>query len=165
MYLKYLVTLWLILQPFFGRSQNKKSYKVNTVAFYNLENLFDFEDDPLTFDNEWTPQGENRWTETAYRAKLRNTAQLISEIATDITKTAPSILGVCEVENTRVLEDLVNEHPLLKYDYGIIHFDSPDRRGIDVALLYQKRIFIPTHAKAYALYLYDDNDIIHLHHP
>lgn len=158
MNLKYVLTLGLLFLPFFGTSQNKKTYKVNTIAFYNLENLFDYEDDPLTFDNEWTPYGENRWTETAYRAKVNNMAQLIAEIGAEITGTAPALLGVCEAENRRVLEDLVNEPSLLKFDYGIIQFDSPDRRGIDVALLYQKRLFTPTNATAHTLYLYEDHD-------
>ena len=139
-------------------AQEKKQYKVNTVAFYNLENLFDYEDDPITFDDDRTPDGKDHWTEEIYNAKLKNMAKVIAEIGADVTGTAPAIIGVCESENRRVLEDLVNQEPLLKKDYGIIQFDSPDRRGIDVALLYQKRLFTPTHYKAYPLVIYDNND-------
>ncbi|RDK88714.1 endonuclease/exonuclease/phosphatase family protein [Marinirhabdus gelatinilytica] len=139
-------------------AQEKKQYKVNTVAFYNLENLFDYEDDPITFDDDRTPDGKDHWTEEIYNAKLKNMAKVIAEIGADVTGTAPAIIGVCETENRRVLEDLVNQEPLLKKDYGIIQFDSPDRRGIDVALLYQKRLFTPTHYKAYPLVIYDNND-------
>jgi endonuclease/exonuclease/phosphatase family metal-dependent hydrolase len=141
-----------------GNAQETKQYKVQTVAFYNLENLFDFEDDPLTFDDDRTPNGKDHWTEALYNAKLKNMAKVISEIGADITGSTPTIVGVCEIENRRVLEDLVNQEPLLKKDYGIIQFDSPDRRGIDVALLYQKRLFSPTHYKAFPLYIYADND-------
>jgi endonuclease/exonuclease/phosphatase family metal-dependent hydrolase len=140
-------------------SQEKKSYKIVTIAFYNLENLFDFEDDPLTFDDDRTPEGKDHWTEEIYNAKLFNMAKVISEIGKDITGTSPAIVGVCEIENRRVLEDLLNQAPLLQKDYGIVHFDSPDRRGIDVALLYQKKLFTPTHYTAHELLIYSDNDL------
>ncbi|MDN3722917.1 endonuclease/exonuclease/phosphatase family protein [Aequorivita sp. SDUM287046] len=139
-------------------AQSEKQYKVNTVAFYNVENLFDYEDDPLIFDEDRTPEGKDHWTQEIYEAKLANMAKVISEIGADVTGTAPAIMGVCEVENLRVLEDLVNQEPLVNKEYGIVHFDSPDRRGIDVALLYQKKIFTPTHYTNYELEIYDDQD-------
>jgi len=138
--------------------QNEKQYKVNTIAFYNVENLFDYEDDPLIFDDDRTPQGKDHWTQEIYEAKLANMAKVISEIGEDVTGTSPAIIGVSEIENRRVLEDLLNQEPLVKKDYGIVHFDSPDRRGIDVALLYQKKLFTPTNYKAYELVIYDDQD-------
>ena len=139
-------------------SQEKKSYKVITVAFYNVENLFDTENDPITFDDDRTPDGKDHWTEEIYQAKLKNMAKVIAEIGVDVSGTTPAIIGVCEVENIKVLEDLVNQEPLLKKDYGIVHFDSPDRRGIDVALLYRKKLFTPTNYKAHELIIYDNND-------
>ena len=139
-------------------AQEKKSYKVNTIAFYNVENLFDFEDDPITFDDDRTPDGKDHWTEEIYRAKLKNTAKVIAEIGSDVSGNAPALIGLCETENRRVLEDLVNQEALLQKDYGIIQYESPDRRGIDVALLYQKKLFNPTHHKAYELLIYDNND-------
>lgn len=138
--------------------QNEKQYKVNTIAFYNVENLFDYEDDPITFDDDRTPEGKDHWTQEIYEAKLANMAKVISEIGEDVTGTSPAIIGVSEIENRRVLEDLLNQEPLVKKDYGIVHFDSPDRRGIDVALLYQKKLFTPTNYKAYELVIYDDQD-------
>ena len=155
--------LWLFTFTFLitlpGKAQEKKTYKVNTVAFYNLENLFDFEDDPITFDDDRTPDGKDHWTEEIYKDKLKNMAQVISEIGADVTGTSPVLIGVCEVENRRVLEDLINQEALSNKDYGIVHFDSPDRRGIDVALLYQKKIFTPTNYEAHELKIYDDNDV------
>ena len=85
-------------------------------------------------------------------------AKVISEIGEDITSTSPALIGVSEIENRRVLEDLLNQETLVNKDYGIVHFDSPDRRGIDVALLYQKKLFTPTNYKAYELIIYDDQD-------
>jgi hypothetical protein len=140
-------------------AQEKKNYKVNTIAFYNLENLFDYEDDPMTFDNDRTPDGKDHWTEEIYHAKLKNMAKVIAEIGSEITGTTPAIIGVCEIENRRVLEDLLNQEPLIHKDYGAIQFDSPDRRGIDVGLLYRKKLFTPTNFEAHELLIYNDNDI------
>lgn len=139
-------------------AQKEKQYKINTIAFYNVENLFDYEDDPLTFDEEFTPEGRNNWTKEIYEDKLSKLARVISDIGVDVTGTAPAIIGVAEVENRRVLEDLVNEDLLVGQDYGIVHVDSPDRRGIDVALLYKKKLFTPTNYKAHELILYDSQD-------
>jgi endonuclease/exonuclease/phosphatase family metal-dependent hydrolase len=153
--------LFLILILFYTSiavAQEQKEYKVNTIAFYNLENLFDTENDPVTFDDDRTPEGKDHWTEEMYVAKLKNMAKVIAEIGADITGTTPAIIGLCETENRKVLEDLVNQEPLVKKEYGIIQFDSPDRRGIDVALLYKKRLFTPTNYKAHELIIYDNKD-------
>lgn len=151
-----LIVLFLSFTTIF--SQEKKAYKVNTIAFYNLENLFDTENDPLTYDDDRTPDGKDHWTDEIYQDKLKNMAKVIAEIGADISGNTPAIIGVCETENRKVLEDLVNQETLVEQDYGIIQFDSPDRRGIDVALLYKKKLFTPTHYKAKELLIYDDND-------
>lgn len=151
-----LIVLILTITTVF--SQEKKAYKVNTVAFYNLENLFDTENDPLTYDDDRTPDGKDHWTEEIYQDKLKNMAKVMAEIGAEVSGSAPTIIGVCETENRKVLEDLVNQETLVEQDYGIIQFDSPDRRGIDVALLYKKKLFTPTHYKAKELLIYDDND-------
>ncbi len=157
MILKNLLILTLVFSiPLF--SQEKNTYKIQTVAFYNLENLFDTQDDPLTFDDDRTPSGKDHWTEEVYRQKLKNMAEVISKIGTDVTQNSPVIVGVCEIENRKVLEDLVNQTSLIKRKYGIIHFDSPDRRGIDVALLYQKSLFKPKKMRNYELIIYDSYD-------
>jgi hypothetical protein len=151
-----LIVLILTITTVF--SQEKKAYKVNTVAFYNLENLFDTENDPLTYDDDRTPDGKDHWTEEIYQDKLKNMAKVMAEIGAEVSGSAPTIIGICETENRKVLEDLVNQETLVEQDYGIIQFDSPDRRGIDVALLYKKKLFTPTHYKAKELLIYDDND-------
>lgn len=123
----------------------EKQYKVATIAFYNLENLFDTLDTPGKNDFEYTPEGENHWDTKKYYSKLHNMAEVISQIGADVTKTAPAVIGVSEIENRAVLEDLVKMPALEKYNYHIVHYESPDRRGIDVALLYQPSIFKVTH--------------------
>ncbi|MDY8135300.1 endonuclease/exonuclease/phosphatase family protein [Aquimarina sp. 2201CG5-10] len=158
MNLKYLLSVTLIVSSLTLLGQEKKTYKVNTIAFYNLENLFDTENDPITYDDDRTPTGKDHWTEEIYKDKLKNMAKVISEIGADVTKNAPAILGVAEIENRKVLEDLANEPALLPKDYGIVHYDSPDRRGIDVALLYQKSIFRPKNTSIHELIIYDNND-------
>ena len=136
----------------------EKKFKIHTIAFYNLENLFDTINDPLKFD-EYSPiMGLKTNRAEAYWQKTRNMARVISEIGKKDTQNTPVILGVCEVENRTVLEDLVNDSLLIEKDYGIIHHDSPDARGIDVGLLYQKKLFTPTHTNTYELKIYDDQD-------
>lgn len=123
-----------------------------------MENLFDFLNDPITFDDDRTPEGKDHWTEEKYKAKIKNMARVIGLIGLDETGVPPTIIGVCEVENRKVLEDLLNDESLANNQYGLIHFDSPDRRGVDVALLYLKKVFIPTYFMAVPLKLYDEAD-------
>ncbi|KQB38688.1 hypothetical protein [Flavobacterium aquidurense] len=141
-----------------SHSQSKK-YAIHTVAFYNFENLFDTINDPTTHDDEWTPNGAQHWTKEKYEQKLKNLAKVLSEIGTSENTNAPTIIGGSEIENRGVLEDLIKQPALLNIDYGIIHFDSPDKRGIDVALLYQKKYFRPTSFSNIPLYIYKNNTI------
>lgn len=110
--------------------------KPYTVVFYNLENLFDTIKSPNTYDEEFTPKGSNAWTGEKYHHKLRNIEQVFYSIAGE-NKTFPTLIGVSEIENRSVLEDVVSMPRLQKANYQIAHFDSPDARGIDVALLYR----------------------------
>jgi len=109
-------------------------------VFYNIENLFDIDDDSLTNDEEFTPDGEKRWTYSKYIKKLDQLAKTLTGIG---EWQIPAIVGLCEVENRNVLMDLTAHRLLKDYRYHIIHRDSPDRRGIDVALLVQTDIFEP----------------------
>lgn len=135
--------------------QGNKNYEVLTVAFYNVENLFDTLNDPNTKDDARTPEGRDRWTEDIYALKVKNTAKVLAEIGRETTNQPPAVIGLCEVENRQVIIDVLN-NPLLKpYNYGIVHIDSPDERGIDVALIYQKKHFLPISFKNHALRLFD----------
>lgn len=141
---------------FIINAQEKKKFKIHTLAFYNLENLFDTINDTTKFD-EASPIMEMKSSrEEAYKKKVHNMARVIADIGTDEAKNAPALLGVSEVENRSVLEDLVNDPLLLEKDYGIVHFDSPDARGIDVGLLYQKALFQPINSSKHELKIYDD---------
>jgi predicted extracellular nuclease len=146
--------LVLISTSLYG--QKSKAYTLRTIAFYNCENLFDTVNDSLTFDDDRTPEGRYNWTEERYLKKVENLSKVISKIGYETSKTSPDIIGLCEVENLGVLEDLVQHPNLREKNYGIIHFDSPDERGIDVALLYKKASFIPSSFKSHRLLLFDD---------
>jgi exonuclease III len=136
----------------------EKKFKIHTLAFYNLENLFDTINDPIKFD-EYSPIMELKSNRAeAYNLKVKNMARVISDIGKDITKNTPSIIGVCEVENRMVLEAIVNDSLLLHKNYGIVHYDAPDVRGIDVALLYQKSVFTPLKTSKHELKIYDDQN-------
>ena len=121
----------------------KTAYKIHTIAFYNLENLFDTIDEPDLLDEESPILKIQHNRAAIYQQKLRNMAKVLAEIGLEKNKDLPTIIGVVEVENKKVLEDLINTEPLKGKGYGIIHFDSPDLRGIDVALLYRENLFIP----------------------
>lgn len=113
--------------------------KEAVIAFYNLENLFDTEDDPLTNDADFLPDGANHWTPERYQKKLENMASVICLIGKE--NGGVVVLGVSEIENRKVLEDLVATDKLKPLNLGVAHHDSPDRRGVDVAFLYSKERF------------------------
>jgi hypothetical protein len=123
-----------------GITAQEEQFKAVSVGFYNLENLFDFERDTTIWDSEFTPWGKRAWTEEKYNEKQANMAYVISQMGIDLTPAGLSILGLSEIENKRVLEDLVRQESIADRNYQIVHRDSPDRRGIDVAMLYN-----PTH--------------------
>jgi len=137
-------------------SQEKKTFKIHTIAFYNVENLFDTINDPIKFD-ESSPIMELKYDKAnIYKKKVKHIAKVVSDIGIDITNNTPVIIGLAEIENRTVLEDLTNSSYLIKKDYGIAHFDSPDSRGIDVALLYQKKLFAPSNISKHVLKIYDN---------
>ncbi len=147
----------LFVFSFYNHSQAQQ-YKIVTVAFYNLENLFDTIDEPNVRDEEFTPQGNKQWNTKKYDIKLEHLSEVISQIGVDKAKEPPAIIGVSEVENISVLQDLVNTPKLKPYNYHIIHYDSPDRRGIDVAFLYRPKYFKPLSSVKYRLTIPDKPD-------
>ena len=124
-------------------SLNISSQQSVRFLFYNTENFFDPFDDSLTYDDEFLPQGIRHWTYRRFQQKLSHLYKVIMA-AGDLDP--PAMIGLCEVENRWVLNQLVYETPLIKYEYKIIHKDSPDPRGIDVAFLYLPEIFYPVQA-------------------
>ena len=156
--LKIRIAVGLIFFFFWVQAQQKKQYKIRTIAFYNVENLFDTTNDSLTFDDDRTPEGKYRWTNERYQKKIANISKVLGEIGYELTFNTPDIIGLCEVENQKVLEDLVYHQRLRSMDYGIVHFDSPDERGIDVAMLYKKTSFLPTSFTSHRLLLFDEDE-------
>nr|WP_117584375.1 endonuclease/exonuclease/phosphatase family protein [Tamlana sedimentorum] len=134
----------------------KKNYKIHTAAFYNLENLFDTINDPSKLD-EYSPMMELKTERSSvYFQKINNMARVLADIGKDETRNSPVIIGLSEVENKKVIEDVISDSLLVDRDYEIIHFNSPDARGIDVAMLYQKALFTPTHTSSHVLKIYDN---------
>ncbi len=120
-----------------------------TVMFYNVENYFDCLDDSLTNDNDFLPDATKHWTWKRYTAKRQNIARVIAAVGKGVP---PALVGMCEIENATVLHQLVAYQPLSTYRYQTIHYESPDARGIDVALLYQPNWFTPLHSRAITVY-------------
>lgn len=152
------VSFFLVCSICFGQ---EKKYKISAIGFYNLENLFDTEDSDDTNDTEFTPQGSKQWNKEKYKEKLSNLAGVIKSLGQDQTKDGVAILGISEVENRKVIEDLVKQKEIRKRNYGIIHEDSPDRRGIDVALIYQQSLFTPTAHKYHPLLIFRNKERVY----
>ncbi len=128
-----------------------------SLAFYNLENLFDIINDPDTHDEDFTPEGRKKWNSKRYDRKIKKLGSVISQIGVAETGMPPVIVGVAEVENLKVLTDLVNTKAMAEHHYGIVHYDSQDERGIDVALLYQKEHFELLDSEVFPLIFTDEN--------
>ena len=132
-----LITISLHAQNKPGQQTARGDYR---FMFYNCENFFDTEDDPAKRDDEFTPEGMKHWTPRRYQEKLSHIAKVITAVG---GWEPPEIVGLCEVENRSVLDDLTRKSPLKVFGYKIIHYESPDSRGIDVALLYIPQKFKP----------------------
>ena len=130
----FIVAALLLLMSLSASAQ--KTQQNYVIGFYNLENLFDTYDDPVKNDSEFLPEGKNKWTQAKYEKKLHNMAKVIRSMA-DNNKRWHTILGISEIENRLVIEDLVSQPEIADANYQIVHYDSPDRRGVDVALLYK----------------------------
>ncbi len=133
------VTIYTTLQTEFDESGQLD------VVFYNVENLFDIEDDPLTLDDEFTPDNTKHWTVRRYENKLANLVKVISQVP---KSGLPEVIGLCEIENRKVVEDLIKTDTLVKRKYVIIHEESPDKRGIDVAFIYDELVMKELHHEA-----------------
>jgi endonuclease/exonuclease/phosphatase family metal-dependent hydrolase len=144
----------LLLAVLFSSCQEPIKQK-HVVAFYNLENLFDTIDSPDTNDEEFTPESFKKWNTERYLSKLNNMSTVISEIGKDQDLQGPSVIGLSEVENKKVIEDLIHNPKLQGHNYQIIHTDSPDKRGIDVAFIYNPKQFKVLHHHFYPLIIHD----------
>lgn len=137
--IKNFLLLVLIFMAYFSSGQRRIA---GAIGFYNVENLFDTQDDPSINDEEFLPDGDRRWSNDRYKDKLGKLGKVINQMAYGV-----DILGLAEVENRKVLEDLTNSAALSKLNYKIVHKDSPDGRGIDVALIYKANKFRVIHSQ------------------
>ncbi len=129
--MRYIITACIsILFYLNGMAQER-----HVAAFYNVENLFDTINCPTTADEDMLPLSDRCWNTERYRTKIKTISQVLSDIASQYD--FPTLIGLAEVENRRVIEDIVAEPALAAAQYCICHYDSPDQRGIDVALLYR----------------------------
>lgn len=128
-------------------AQPKK--QIYPIAFYNVENLYDTQRDVSVQDEDFTPSGQYHWTGDKYRKKLNNLAHVIDLLGRDTAPLGVAIVGLAEVENRKVVEDLIRTGRLAKRNFQIVHSDSPDPRGIDVGLIYDPTVFRVTTYKVY----------------
>ncbi len=131
----------------------KENSKIFTIAFYNIENLFDIENDPYTNDDDFLPTSAKRWTYKRYQNKLRKLGSVISQIGENESGSSPAIVGLAEIENNNVLTDLIHSEHLKDLGYNFVHFDSLDERGIDVALIYKEEFFKVENSETFSVYL------------
>jgi hypothetical protein len=156
---KIIVCLLFILPTFIFSQNEKKEFKVMAVGFYNLENLFDTVDVVGKNDVDFTPTGKMLWNTEKYIQKEANMAKVVSEMATEINPDGLAVLGVAEIENRKVIEDLVAQDALKSRNLKIVHYESPDDRGIDVGLIYNPKYFEVKGSKTYTVNLKDpEND-------
>lgn len=146
--LTFLFTVFSCAKPEYNKKRNL------TVAFYNVENLFDLKDEPGKKDEEFTPEGDKKWTAERYQIKIDTLARVLSSINKN---ELPEIIGLCEVENKTVLEDLIQSKYLSAGNYKVIHYESPDFRGIDCALVYRPKEFKVLESKSINIKFKDEN--------
>lgn len=139
---------------FKSKGKDKNAY---TIAFYNLENLFDTVDDPTTFDDDFTQKGLFKWSKKRYFKKIKKLGSVIQQLGTDKSFYSPALIGVAEVENKTVLNDLIYSKNLKEYHYDYVHYDSKDDRGIDVGLLYNKKLFEFLSSERFPLYIENED--------
>ena len=143
--MKKVLFMFVLLLLCLGTSGKKRQGKLYSIAFYNLENLFDTVHDVGKNDYDFLPDGRYRWTSLKYQSKLDNLAKVMSSLGKEKVPEGPAFIGVAEVENHRVLDDLLERDGLLQYKY--VHYEGPDKRGIDCALLYDTVQFRVEHSQ------------------
>lgn len=150
-----LIFSFVTLQPVTSQNRNNQSGRDFNIMFYNVENLFDTINDSLKNDDEFTPAGKIPWTSERFQIKIKHIAQVISSVN---KPDLPDIIGLAEIENDFVLNKLIEANSLKKIGYKIVHYESPDERGIDVALLYNPATFTVAESKPIHVVL-PDNDL------
>ncbi len=147
-----LLTGFVLMAPFqaYNQSDNQQRDFISVcIGFYNVENLFDTINDPDKRDDDFTPEGSNRWTSERYFEKLENLSEVIDKLGEELTPDGPAVLGLAEVENMTVLEDLAAQERIKDRNYQAVYEEGPGSRGIDVAFFYNPTYFDYESHKAY----------------
>ena len=158
-----LMALMLCISILYAKKPQKNDapaadYRVSCIAFYNLENLFDTVNDPLINDEEYLPNGGMHWTALKYEHKVHNMAYALSQLGTDLDPRGAAVIGVSEIENRAVMEDVAADPVWGERKMAIVHYDGPDRRGVDVGLFYDPNRFLVTHTASHRLTMPDNPD-------
>lgn len=139
---KYFLTALIVFCSCFSAIYGQqKQYKVGVVGFYNCENFFDTIDDPKIDDADFLPNGAYHYGSAIYEDKVGRLTSVLSQIGTDITPDGLSMFGVAEIENESVLKDLISQPAFKGRNYQIVHYNSPDARGVDVGFIYNPKYF------------------------
>lgn len=141
------ISTFLLLTAFVLISGSAWAQKNYCVAFYNVENLFDTYHDEGKNDYEYLPEGRIGWNHEKYTAKLQNLETVLSQLGKDVVPEGPVAIGLAEVENFKVLQDLITQPKLRSENYQYVHYEGPDKRGIDCALIYNPKLFLPIATK------------------
>lgn len=144
----------------FSQADSTKQYLVSAIGFYNLENLHDTIFDTDTnkiMQDDYTPEGDKKWNTEKYYHKLDNLSRVIAEMATEVVPDGLALLGIAEIENKNVVEDLVKTEKLKARNYQVVHYESPDKRGIDVGLIYNPIQFKLESSKSFTLKIPGDS--------
>ncbi|HMI79536.1 MAG TPA: hypothetical protein VK484_12135 [Ferruginibacter sp.] len=142
----FLVTISIAVLSISTVYAQKNSYRPSLVGFYNLENFYDTVDNPLINDEEFLPNSERHYNTRIFLDKVNRLSSVISQMGTDINPDGLALLGVSEIENEDVLRILVNHKDLKSRNLKIVHYNSPDVRGVDVGLLYHPKYFTPLYS-------------------
>lgn len=153
----FLPVFFLSAALFSQKLEKDKKYYLSAIGFWNVENLYDTLNDKWKNDEEFTPEGTNAWTGDRYRVKLDRLSEVISQMATDVTPDGLAILGLCEIENKSVVQDLVKTPRLKSRNYQVVHIEGPDIRGVDPSFIYNPTYFRLTRAVSYPVRLVTDS--------
>lgn len=143
---RFFLTLAITIISISAGYAQKENYKPSLIGFYNLENFYDTVNNPMVDDEEFLPNSERHYNSRIFLDKVERLSTVISQIGTDVNPDGLALLGVAEIENDTVLNILTHSKLLKSRNLKIVHYDSPDKRGIDVALLYNPKYFTPIYS-------------------
>ncbi len=147
----------LCLALYSQQTEKSKAYYIAAIGFWNVENFYDTLNDQWKNDEDFTPVGMYAWNGERYRTKLQNLSYAIAQMGKELTEDGLALLGLCEVENRMVVEDLVNTPLLQSRQYKFVHIEGPDARGVDPSFIYNPKYFKVTRSRTYPLTLITDS--------